>query len=64
MSEVTKPASKTAIQEPSNRDSLVPGVPADFIIEAIRRIDQELGKSEGGTRQAADVTPSGSNIAR
>lgn len=50
MSDVTKPSDQTATQDASNRESLVPGVPADFIIEAIRLIDRELAKLEGGTR--------------
>lgn len=52
MSDVTKPAKQTGTQEISNRESLVPGVPADFILEAIRRIEEVLAKSEGEGAEA------------
>ena len=57
MSDVIQPAKQTTAQEvskqePSNRESLVPGVPADFIIEAIRRIDELLATSEGEGAEA------------
>lgn len=48
MSDVTKPAKQTTShKEACNRESLVPGVPVDFILEAIRRIDQEIAKLDG-----------------
>lgn len=47
MSNVTKPSNQTTNPDTRDRESLIPGVPADFIIEAIRLIDRELAKLEG-----------------
>jgi len=53
MHDMTMQSDQRTTQNRSERDSLVPGVPADFIIEAIRKIDRELAKLEVEISRAA-----------
>lgn len=45
-------------QHQGGRESAIPGVPVDFILEAIRRIDQALDETgQGSGRMQAQKSP-------